>query len=191
MSTYCTKVSLQAFGTTLRTLKSISTYFDKVRRNVLFSRRITFFRTSSFLYLHLLRAVIMFIDAPKSTYRNKKCLSTWLFDVILRFFWMSVYVNSIHIYEIISTSFFEFFYVLFVVYLRAFRHFYDVVRSTNLDPRNHSSDEWGVTIGVIHRNWNLFLQVVGKFLGSYRVCVEKHISEICLNIGLWVEIQKL
>ena len=74
--------------------------------------------------------------------RTNKCLSTWLFNVVLRFFSMSFYVNSIHIYEVISTSFFELFYVLFVVCLRAFWHFYDVVRPTNLDPRNHPSDAW-------------------------------------------------
>ena len=37
-----TKVSLQAFGTTIRTLKRTSTYFDKVRRSVLKQRRETY-----------------------------------------------------------------------------------------------------------------------------------------------------
>ena len=61
----------------------------------------------------------------KERRKKRKCFSTSLYNVIVRFMWMFVYVTSVHIYEDCSTSFVKFFYVPFVVYLSGLRHFYD------------------------------------------------------------------
>lgn len=92
---------------------------------------------------------------------------------------MFVYVNFIHIYEVISTSFFEFFYVLFVVYLRAFRHFYDAIRPTNLDPPNHPSDDHVTIFAHSLKEDIAFLQgcdIVGVSGGCGYICTNKTIK---------------